>query len=256
LELKRIDLYLRYDQPLNEVELAQYKRLIKKRIQREPVAYIMGYKEFWSMDMAVCKDVLIPRPETECLVEQVLNYLPEISGSDPWKVLDLGTGSGAIILSLMSERPGHQFFASDYSLKSIEIAHKNSRTFGFDNMVNFFLGDWFAPLRSHLFPFDLIVSNPPYIETYLLPTLAPEIYHFEPITALDGGKEGLSSIRNIIDQSPGFLKPGGYLFLEIGYDQLKSVNAIAKKNGRYESVYFTTDYSGNDRVAIMRKSRY
>lgn len=253
LELKRIDLYLRYDQPLKENELARYKILIKKRIQREPVAYIVGYKEFWSMDLAVSRDVLIPRPETECLVEQVLSYLPEISGSDSRKVLELGTGSGAIILSLASERPGHRFLASDHCLKSLRIARKNSEALGFANRVNFFSGDWFVPFRSNSQLLDMIVSNPPYVATSLLPTLAPEIYHFEPITALDGGKKGLSCLRTIINQSPDFLKPGGYLFLEIGYDQLKSVKTIAEKTGRYKPVCFAADYSGHDRVAVMRK---
>ncbi len=253
LELRRIDLYLRYDQPLNDDELARYKTLIKKRVQREPVAYIVGNKEFWSMDLSVSRDVLIPRPETECLVEQVLNHLPEISGSDSWGVLELGTGSGAITLSLASERPGHRFFASDHSLKSLEIARKNSESLGLANMVNFFLGDWFDPVKPDPSFLDVIVSNPPYIATSLLPTLSPEIYHFEPMAALDGGKEGLSCLRSIIDRSPDFLKPGGYLFLEIGYDQLKSIKAIAEKTERYEPIWFATDYSGYDRVAAMRK---
>ena len=142
LNLKRIDLYLRWDQPLCPHELEKFKTLIKRRIHREPVAYIIGFKEFWSIEIGLTKEVLIPRPETECLVEAALALLHKESTTAPKRILDLGTGSGAIVLALASQQPQHYFFASDFSIKALEVARQNTNRYKLDGVIHFLAGDW------------------------------------------------------------------------------------------------------------------
>ena len=257
LKLKRIDLYLRYDQPLSSNELLQFKALIKRRIKREPVAYIVGVKEFWSMDFAVTEDVLIPRPETECLVETSLGLLPEDSNSDPnnppMRILELGTGSGAVILALASMGTKHLFFASDRSVKAVVLAKQNAKRHGLDSNVNFFCADWFTPLKVVRHQFDMIISNPPYIPTRVISQLQPEIYKYEPISALDGDEDGLRCLRHIINNAHVYLNRQGSLVLEIGHDQKNEAQKIIEKCGNYKNIVFTKDYSGYHRVVQMQK---
>ncbi|QTA88981.1 peptide chain release factor N(5)-glutamine methyltransferase [Desulfonema magnum] len=250
LNLKRIDVYLQYDKPLCPDELAQFKALIKRRVRREPVAYIVGSKGFWSADLAVTTDVLIPRPETERLVDTALSVLPE---SEIQRILELGTGSGAITIALASERPDCIFFACDRSVKAAELARKNAVNHDVGACVHFFSGDWFSPLNPGLCPFDMIVSNPPYIRTRVISQLEPEIYKYEPMMALDGGTDGLDAVRHIIRSAPAYLVKGGHLLLEIGHDQKDDVRKIAEKCGCYEKIVFVKDYAGHDRVVHMRK---
>jgi len=257
LKLKRIDLYLRHDQPLISDELLQFKAFIKRRIKREPVAYIVGVKEFWSMDFAVTEDVLIPRPETECLVETSLGILPEDSNSDPnnppMRILELGTGSGAVILALASMEAKHLFFASDLSIKAVLLAKQNAKHHGLDKTVNFFCAVWFTPLMVVRHQFDMIISNPPYIPTQVVSQLQPEIYKYEPISALDGNEDGLRCLRHIINNAHVYLNRQGSLVLEIGHDQKNEVQKIAEKCGNYKNIVFTKDYSGYHRVVQMQK---
>jgi len=270
LKLKRIDLYLRYDQPLCSNELAVFKSLIQRRLANEPVAYIVGVKEFYSMDIAVTSDVLIPRPETEHLVEAAIALLPDNSGFDlnfeEKRILELGTGSGAIILSLASQRPQHIYFASDRSIKAIKTAKKNANSHNLDSKIYFFACNWFATLKDHIRPtqplnhsttrpFDIIISNPPYIQTRTINRLQSEIYKYEPVMALDGGEDGLCCLRHIIDNAHDYLNPGGSLLLEIGYDQKNEVHKIIDSRGKYEQVVFIKDYSGNYRVVQMKKKK-
>jgi release factor glutamine methyltransferase len=252
LGLKRIDLYLRYDQPLVKSELDSFRYLIKQRIKREPVAYIVGSKEFWNIELSVTRDVLIPRPETECLVEEALNALSAESLYPQKRVLELGTGSGAIILSIASEKPEHNYFASDISVNSVFVALRNAKKQKAGNIC-FFCGDWFLPINEKNKLFDMVLSNPPYIKRNDIKTLQPEIREFEPFEALDGGEDGLDQIRYIIGSAYNFINSKGYLILEIGYDQKEAVYKIAEKAGRYKDIYFRKDYSGFDRVACMRK---
>jgi release factor glutamine methyltransferase len=253
LNLKRIDLYLHYDQPLCNHELLRFKTFVKRRIDREPVAYIIGVKEFWSMELAVTRDVLIPRPETECLVEAALTYLPENAGRWPKCILDLGTGSGAVVLALASQRPAHLFFASDCSVNAIRTARLNALRHHLDAAIGFFVGEWFSPLLPDACSFDMILSNPPYIPSAVIRLLQPEIHEYEPIEALDGGKDGLCCIRRIICHAGRYLNPGGLLLLEIGHDQKDGVRKIIDQCGNFEAMAFTRDYSGYDRVVHMRK---
>ncbi|UCF90153.1 MAG: peptide chain release factor N(5)-glutamine methyltransferase [Desulfobacterales bacterium] len=253
LRVRRIDLYLRYDQPLTEDELTRFKAAIQRRIRREPVAYITGVKEFWSMDLAVTQDVLIPRPETECLVEETLRVMPVESSSPPGRIIELGTGSGAVILALASQSSQHDYFASDISIRAVELARSNAKRQGLLGKIHFFCGDWFSSLKSDRGLFDCIVSNPPYIRTRDIPRLQPEIYEYEPAGALDGDENGLSCLRAIIAEAYRHLKPGGWLLLEIGHDQKEVVEDLIRAGGHYDQVHCTQDYSGYDRVVRVRR---
>jgi len=257
LKINRIDLYLRYDQPLNSNELEKFKALIKRRAAREPVAYITGIKEFWSLELDVTKDVLIPRPETECLVEASLSLLSAASAGNsklkPMHILDLGTGSGAIVLALAKERPMHFYFASDCSIKTIKAAKNNAKKNNLDEKVSFFTGDWLSPVNDKKISFDMIISNPPYIRTQDIAGLQPEICEYEPLTALDGEEDGLSSLKHIICFAHNLLKRYGTLIFEIGHDQREDVSRIIENCGQYENVAFSKDYSGYYRVVQMSK---
>ncbi len=251
LDCRRIDLYLRFDQPVEAAERDRFRDLVRRRLHREPVAYITGVREFWSLPLAVNPSVLIPRPETECLVEAALEALPQ-AAPPPKRVLDLGTGSGAVVLALAKERPGHRFLATDRSPAALATARFNARRLSLEDRLEFLASDWFTPLRpSH--NWDLIVSNPPYISTATLAELAPEVAVFEPRQALDGGSEGLDCLSRLIAGAPGYLAPGGVLILEIGADQRRPVADLARKTAAYSSVDFRTDYAGRDRVTILRK---
>lgn len=257
LHTQRIDLYLRYDQPLSSNELSRFKDLIKRRIHREPVAYIVGSKEFWSMEFRVTKDVLIPRPETEFLVEASINLLPQDSASHPIltpkRILDLGTGSGAVVLSIASMRSCHIFFASDRITAAVKLAKQNATHHGLESRVSFICADWFGSFKEKMPLFDMIVSNPPYIPSRIIGKLQPEIVKYEPISAIDGSGDGLLCLRHIINKAHFYLKRKGYLLLEIGHDQRNDIQKIVDECEKYENVVYTKDYSGYDRVVQMRK---
>lgn len=253
LRLKRIDLYLQYDRPMHADELKSYKRLIQRRVAREPVAYITGSREFWSLDFKVNRDVLIPRPETECLVEAALAVMGKNDGGAPLFILELGTGSGAVVTALACQAPGHRYVASDISIAALKVARYNSAALGQEGIL-FFAGDWLAPIRLSNVRFDLIVSNPPYIRRGDIKGLQPEIHGYEPIQALDGEEDGLGSLRQIIAAAPDYLVSGGALLLEIGYGQKEGVEAIARQGSSFSAVSFEKDYSGIQRVAKLQKA--
>jgi release factor glutamine methyltransferase len=256
LNLRRLDLYLRYDQPLSDEELSGFKALIKRRLNREPVAYIVGSKEFWSLDFEVNPSVLIPRPETEGLVEAALDFIPAREDNpDPiaaLRVLELGTGSGAVIISLAHQRQGHGYIATDMSMEALKIAQTNARRHLSKHAVDFIRGHWFAPLSSNTVSFDLILSNPPYIPNCDIPLLAPEIHRYEPRMALDGGTDGLRDLFSIIKHAPEYLKPGGMMLLEIGHNQFGALHDFAIMLDAYERIEVRKDYAGLDRVVSLR----
>ena len=252
LGIKRLDLYLQYDRPLHKNELSGFKLLIKRRIQNEPVAYITGEKGFFESDFEVSHDVLIPRPDTETLVEQALKILKTYQGlCRPMMILELGTGSGAIIVSLARAVPNNLYFASDISLAALAIAKRNAEKIARDR-IRFFAGSWFSPLGGNS-RFDLIVSNPPYIPTADIQGLESEIKEFEPMLALDGGTDGIDSYRSILKNAHNYLVPGGILLLEIGFDQKEIMQSISGQYKEYEFIDFIRDLAGHNRVALIKK---
>ena len=256
----RLDLYLRYDQPLQAPELARYKALIQRRAKGEPVAYITGERSFWTLGLSVNPAVLIPRPETERLVEIALEAMKRISRPRA-RVLDLGTGSGAIVLSLAAEHPHAYFLALDYSTRALQTARENQLRNAIEAQVDYVAADWCAPLGvpvdasgSRRAPFDLIVSNPPYIAAPEIAGLQTEVSRFEPRVALDGGPDGLDCLRLILEQASGLLISGGELILEIGSDQGEALRAIAATQAVYEAIEIHKDYAGLNRVAQLRRT--
>ncbi|MBW1989411.1 MAG: peptide chain release factor N(5)-glutamine methyltransferase [Deltaproteobacteria bacterium] len=253
LSIPRIRLYTDHDRPLEPEELAAFRKLLLRRADREPAAYITGRREFWSLDLAVGPDVLIPRPETEHLVEEALKRLPPREETDrPLKVLDLGAGSGAVILALASERPGHFYAATDASLAALGLARENARRLLPDADILWVCGHWFAPFAPNA-SFDLIVSNPPYIDTAVLRALEPEVSRFEPALAIDGGPGGMDAIRAIMRAAPGHLASGGVLALEMGHDQADAVKALAREIPGLGEPAIVCDYAGLPRVAVMER---
>jgi release factor glutamine methyltransferase len=248
LECPRLELYLRFDQPLAAGELAAFKQLLVRRREGVPVAYLLGEKEFWSLPFIVNPAVLVPRPETEHLVETALEFLR--SGSDKVaRVLDIGTGCGNIILALAHTwiENGKEFsgVGTDRRPEALEVARANARQLGIAT-VAFEVSDLFAALAPENGRFGLIVSNPPYIRTADLDTLPPEVRH-EPRSALDGGADGLEFYRRIAACAGEFLNPGGGLFFEVGAEQAAGVKKILASCG-YDAISSRYDLAGHERV--------
>ncbi|MGD9016114.1 MAG: peptide chain release factor N(5)-glutamine methyltransferase [Desulfobacterales bacterium] len=253
LGLERIDLYLRYDQPMNVDELARFKEAVQRRVAGEPVAYITGVKEFWSLELLVGPGVLIPRVETECLVEAALGLMDSMASDRPLRLLDLGCGSGAISLAIAKERPRDWIVASDLSLDALTIARENIKRLGMTDRVLTVASNWLSAIDCRQRPFDLIISNPPYVDSQDFPNLQIEVRDYEPRLALDGLPGGLESLRRIIQDAHRFLKAGGYLVLEIGYDQKARVKTLfSHLPDAYSEPVFGKDYGGRDRLAIAR----
>jgi release factor glutamine methyltransferase len=252
LGLRRLDLYLRYDQPLTTEELAAFKALIQRRTRGEPVAYIIGERAFWTLDLKVNLQVLIPRPETERLVEIALAALKALNQPRP-RVLDLGTGSGAIALALATEIPQGYFLALDCSWGALQAARENQRGNAIAARIDYMAADWCTAINPHKGGFDLIVSNPPYIKAGEIDTLQTEVSRFEPRLALDGGPDGLDCLRLIIDQTADQLIPGGTLIMEIGADQGNAVKDLAAAHEGFEFIEIHKDYAGLDRVVEIRR---
>lgn len=219
----------------------QFKNLIEKRLAGMPVAYITGEKEFWSLPLKVTEDTLIPRPETECLVEQILKKYP---GDEKKTVVDLGTGSGAVALALAKERPTWKILATDNSIKALMIAKENATLLKLS--IEFRCGSWFVPLEGELF--DVILSNPPYISQNDFQTLARELT-YEPESALISKDDGLADLLFLIRHAPRFLKKGGALFLEHGKGQGAFLLKEMQKIGYRDCVDYP-DYAGIDRVLV------
>jgi release factor glutamine methyltransferase len=250
MKIDRLRLYLAFENAVDKDIELYYRSMIAERLAYRPVSYLIGYKEFMSLDFMVSENCLIPRPETETLVETVSKL--GIEGS---QVLELGTGSGAIAVSLAKHNPDWHFVATDLSMKAILVARENARLHDVTERISFVQGDLFSAFSRHS-QFDWVVSNPPYIPTRDLADLPPGIRQYEPILALDGGKDGLRVIRRIISEAYTVLKPDGRLAIEIGYGQSDEVQNLAYKTGKYSDFFIIEDYSGIPRVFCCSSSKF
>lgn len=243
LDCQRAYLLTWPERPLDETQEARFRELIRQRAEGMPVAYLLGGTEFWSLPLRLNPHTLIPRPETELLVETALSLIPRQAG---WQIADLGTGSGAIALALASERPACRIHAVDASAEALMMARDNAERLGLE--VVFHHGEWFAPLDA--LRFELIVSNPPYVAEDD-PHLFRGDVRFEPRSALASGRDGLEALRHIIAAARYHLTSGGWLLVEHGYDQGESVKALFESNA-YTEIQCLRDLAGQDRCCLGR----
>ena len=242
----REEMIIDSEDKIDEINIKKFENLIERRKNREPVAYILNKKDFWTSTFYVNKDVLIPRPDTEILIQEVLSYFPEKKSIS---VLDIGTGSGCIILSLLKDRKKFKGIAIDKSKKALKVAEINAKIHQLENRVkfiktsvdNFFKGKY-----------DLVVSNPPYIKHIDLKYLDKDVYKYEPTIALKGGNDGLTLIKTVVKKSSKLLKKGGKLIFEIGYDQKFKVKNLLK-NEKFYVNKIVKDYGNKNRCIICTK---
>lgn len=244
LNVSRSFLFAFPERELTSQEILTFAEAIEKRKQKMPIAYITGHKEFWSLDLIVTENTLIPRPETELLVEQVLHH---VTGNKK-SILDLGTGSGAIALAIAHERPSWEIVATDSSHEALEIAKHNANRLHLSNIL-FLQGNWFAAVPSDK-KFDAIVSNPPYI-AFDDPDFEHENQSYEPRSALLSADNGLKDLKEIIAKARHYLKPGGLLLLEHGFKQASDIRSILE-NLYYSDIDTCQDLAGLDRVTLGR----
>ena len=248
LKKDRLHLYVNHDQPLTPGEREAFKALIRLRVQGTPTQYLTGRQEFWSMEFVVAPGVLIPRPETEHLVEATIERAKTLEHP---AIVDIGTGSGAIAISLHKELPQAAISASDISETALNIARRNAETlFPNGHRITFVQGDLFAPFVGQ--SFDLIVSNPPYLSAQEYAELAQEIREHEPLNAIWGGEDGLDAYRRLIAEAANYARPSGWLLLEIGNTQAEAVTQLCQENG-WTVEQVIKDYAGLDRVVVATR---
>ena len=246
LKIKRLDLYLDLDRPISEKELNQMRDMVRRRGMREPLQYILGETVFFNCSLRVDKRALIPRPETELLVEQIL---PKAQGAE--RVLELGTGSGAIVLALAKAGVSAEITAIDFDPEALALAQSNADSLGLSEQIKFLESDWLSNVPSEK-QFDLIISNPPYLTQAMYESAEPEVREFEPKQALLSAEAGMADIKKIMQQSFIFLKPNGYLVFETGTDQHAKLSKEAEQIG-YQEIRTTQDLNGYDRFLWMQR---
>jgi len=253
LEMNRSEIYLNSNRILKDIEKKQLEGKIQKRINKIPLQYITKHQEFMGMDFLVEKGVLIPRPETEILVEEAIKKIQNYKYSNNIKVVDLGTGAGVIAISIANFINNITVYATDISKKSLQIALKNAQKHDCKNKIIFLHGDLFEPFENKIEKLSLeaIISNPPYIDSYDFKSLPPEVKNNEPKIALYGGIDGLDYYRKIIRESPQYLKKKSFLALEVGAGQARKVKElILKENNFTQDIEIIKDYLGIERVVI------
>lgn len=248
LKLPRVKLYSEWDRPLEPAEVQQYREIILKRVQGWPLAYLTGKKSFLSWEFKVTPAVLIPRPETELLVETVVDT---VKGSEGLTGVDVGTGSGIIAISLAKLLPGSKWYAVDLSPEALAVAEANAVEMGVSQQIRFITGDLLEPVSALGEKFNIIVSNPPYISSVIISTLQPEVRR-EPVMALDGGPDGLDAYRKLLPQARNLLVDQGILAVEHGHDQRVPLEELYKKSGFIPRSI--SDLAGWDRIIIGRKT--
>ena len=252
LGLPRLQLYLQFDRPLAREELDLFRPLLRRRADREPLQYILGRAAFRELELTVDRRVLIPRPETEVLVDEVLAWAAA-QGRAGLSAVDIGTGSGAIALSLVREGPFGRVVATDASGDALDVARGNAAALGLGDGVEFRPGSLFAALDDGE-TFDVVVSNPPYVAEAEAESLEPEVAVWEPVQALFGGPDGLAIIRELVRGAGVHLHPGGLLALEVGAGQIGLVVAEVENIGGYDDVRVRRDLAGRQRVILARRA--
>ncbi|MFA5839195.1 MAG: peptide chain release factor N(5)-glutamine methyltransferase [Candidatus Margulisiibacteriota bacterium] len=249
LNFKRIDLYVQHEKVLSSEELARFKGFVERRLQHEPIAYITGFQPFMGLDFIVTRDTLIPRPETEKLVETAIDFFstPNSPLPTPYLIADIGTGSGAIAISLAKFLPQVKVFGIDISAAALEVAQQNANKHNVADRCQFIQGNLLDPLiHRDKVTIDLIISNPPYIPAKDIPTLMADVKDFEPHGALDGGEDGLDYIRQLIDLSANRLTANGLLLFEFGFGQANEIVKYAQN--KYAKIKIIKDNTGIERI--------
>lgn len=255
LGCSRLDLYLKADQPLNQKERKAYRELVQQRADGCPIAYLIGEKEFWSLTLEVNKNTLIPRPDTETLVENTVVQIQNWQIKNPESqclIAELGTGTAAIPLAICAEMKNLHIIAVDCSKDVLEVAERNmerhkSLLSPRNNLIELVESNLFSKINPTE-KLDFIISNPPYIPSKNISSLQVDITQYEPLIALDGGPDGLSFYRYLLETAPSLLKPEGEMFLEIGFDQQANLNLLLKEFPDWKTSVFQPDLQGNDRV--------
>ena len=272
LEKERIYLYVHFDEPLQPQELAEYREAIKQRIRRVPVAYIIGQREFMGLTFHVTEDTLVPRPDTEILVQAAIERLKKMSGAEearPVRFADIGTGTGAICLSVLHYLTQATADTVDIAEAARKVAEENAEALDVKGRITFYTGDLLAPLSKAQSGgagdkasaaeetagarYDAILSNPPYIPDADIETLAPEVRCKEPRTALAGGADGLDFYRRLVADSPALIKDDGFLAVEVGIHQAQVVAKMATESGAFARTEILKDYGGIERVVVVWK---
>lgn len=255
LKVPRIKLYTDYERPLSEAELGRMRSLVQRAGEHEPVAYLIGRAHFFALELEVNRDVLIPRPETETLVEHILQLSRNQGGFESPRVLDLCTGSGCIAAALAANLKSAIVKATEISAPAVEVARRNIERLGLADRVQIEQGDLFDPLARmvDVQPFQIIVSNPPYIPTAQIPQLDRNVREYEPLSALDGGLDGLAIHRRILTHAPEHMPAGGRIYLEIAFDQGGIARQIASEHPAFDEARILKDDGGRDRVLFARR---
>jgi release factor glutamine methyltransferase len=247
---RRIELYTRFDEPLSDAERAVMRDLTKRRAKSEPVAYLVGHREFFSLDFRVTPDVLIPRPDTETLVVELIDAAKPLESP---RILDIGTGSGCIAVAAAVNLPSARVTASDVSEAALAIARENAATHAVGDRIRFLKGDLFAALDPKE-KFEIIASNPPYVADHERDSLQNDVRRYEPHTALFGGPTGTEILFRIVDEAAGHLVPAGTLILEVSPEQAETVRARIESRGTYVDARVVKDLAGLARVVRARTS--
>ena len=256
LDCPRIKLYTDYDKVVPDRPLAEYRDLVRRAGEQEPIAYLTGRAHFYTLELAVTRDVLIPRPDTETLVENVTQAARHEPGLEAARVLDLCTGSGCVAVAIARQLKAATVLAVDVSEAAAAVARRNVEAHKLADRVTVAVGDLYEPIKHTVDagPFDLIVSNPPYIATDQIAKLDRSVRDYEPHLALDGGPDGLSVHRRILERAGDHLRPGGRMFLEIAFDQGPAAREMATALGGFDDVRLLKDFSGHDRVLTLRRT--
>jgi len=253
LELKRIELYTQFNKQVSQHQLDKLHDLVKRAGLNEPIAYLTGKTEFYSLELEITADCMIPRPETELLVQRAIEYLRTRSGVQ--YVCDLCTGSGCIAVAIAKNYPDARVIATDISAAALEVAARNVEKHRLNERVRLLCGDLFEPIIKQLDvnQFDLIVCNPPYVSTAEYEKLDKNVKDYEPEFALLAGADGMDVYRKIFEKVDGFLRPGTALMLEIGYAQGPAVKEMLEQTGAFAEIKIEKDFHDNDRIVIARK---